>query len=342
MGFIRRMQLIKDYLRLFPKVRQELRRWVKAAQAIPSPLREQALASINNKAFHCLGGAVYAVYPGAMTEVVLGAIVALQTISDYLDNLCDRLDVTDEAAFRRLHKSFLQALELTEPSQDYYQDYPYGESTYLPGLVRACQENLSQLPYYRSYQRAALYLATHYCELQVRKHVGRDREKYLQEWIGRAFPKSIKWQEWAAAAGSTLGIFFCFALASQAPAVREQAILDAYFPWTQGLHILLDYLIDQGEDKLHGDLNFTFYYSTRAELCLALQQFAQESRIRARALPHSYFHHTVIDGLVALYGSDPKAKAQGQRDIFHQLSKGSSARYLLPACLGLRRMGVIS
>jgi len=37
-------------------------------------------------------------------------IVAYQTISDYLDNLCDRSTSSDPADFRALHESMLHAL----------------------------------------------------------------------------------------------------------------------------------------------------------------------------------------------------------------------------------------
>lgn len=39
-------------------------------------------------------------------------IVAFQTISDYLDNLCDRVEVNDEQAFRQLHLAITDALDL--------------------------------------------------------------------------------------------------------------------------------------------------------------------------------------------------------------------------------------
>lgn len=341
MGRLSQMQLIKDYLCLFPQVRRELRRWAEVAEDLPQPLRDQALASIRDKEFHCLGGAVYALYPGAKTPVVLRAIVAMQTISDYLDNLCDRLGVTHEAAFRTLHESFLNALQPYGPTRSYYRHYPFAEEGYLPALVRTCQNSLRELPAYRFYQRTVLYLGRQYCELQVRKHAGTGREKLLQEWINRAFPRNLPWQEWAAASGSTLGIFFCFALASKPPLVTEQEILHAYFPWIQGLHILLDYLIDRREDKTHGDLNFTFYYPCRDALTEALVKFTDESRRRSLVLPHPHFHLTVIDGLLALYGSDPKVKSQGLQDIFQTLARNSRAEHLRKACQALRSLGIL-
>ena len=128
------------------------------------PLREQALASINNKA-SILGGAVYAVYPGAMTEVVLKRLWP----SDHQRLPRQPLrppNVTD----RRIRGSTRAPTgpELTEPSWTITRIIPTGR--HLPaGLVRALRK-LSQLPYYRSYNGQPCI--THYCELQVRKHVG--------------------------------------------------------------------------------------------------------------------------------------------------------------------------
>jgi len=39
-------------------------------------------------------------------------------------------------------------------------------------------------------------------------------------------------------------------------------VKNSYFPWVQGLHILLDYLIDQEEDRINGDLNFVLLQTT--------------------------------------------------------------------------------
>ena len=75
---------------ILPRVERELKKWKKLLAATPpSPLRRQALNSIHTKRFHCQGGAVYALLnPEAQRPA---AIVSPQTISDYPDNLCDRI-----------------------------------------------------------------------------------------------------------------------------------------------------------------------------------------------------------------------------------------------------------
>ena len=40
--------------------------------------------------------------------------------------------------------------------------------------------------------------------------------------------------------------------------------MDAYFPGVSAIHILLDYFIDQAEDREHGELNFMACYPSPA------------------------------------------------------------------------------
>ena len=67
-------------------------------RSIPNPeLRKQALASIEHKTFHCEGGAIMALMANEHYQEAIRFIVAYQTISDYLDNLCDRSTSQDPA-----------------------------------------------------------------------------------------------------------------------------------------------------------------------------------------------------------------------------------------------------
>ncbi|HKM42450.1 MAG TPA: tetraprenyl-beta-curcumene synthase family protein [Limnochordia bacterium] len=333
--------LVHRFVSTMPKVKKELHRWATLARNMPDPLRSQALSSIEHKAFHCLGGSVYAHYPGADKETMLRLIVAFQTISDYLDNLCDRLHVNDPDAFRLLHTSITDALTPGAPLHDYYDLYPYQEDTYLPRLVQTCQDLLAHIPHYAKMQSSALALADKYCELQVLKHVSGDGENLLREWANKSSSFDLEWNEWAAACGSTLGIFLLFALAYIPSESEKKQLLQAYFPWIQGLHILLDYLIDLTEDKESGDLNFVAFYPTQEVRDRALCSFARESKYLAKELPNPRFHSTVVDGLVALYGSDPKVRLQNQEDIIRRMASTRRNRLWLNLCKGLRSVGVI-
>ena len=76
---------------------------------------EQAWASITKKRFHAEGGSVYAALTPQWIPTSVPLIVALQTISDYLDNLCDRSVSMEEADFRVLHKAMLDAVDGRPP-----------------------------------------------------------------------------------------------------------------------------------------------------------------------------------------------------------------------------------
>ncbi len=72
----------------------------------------------------------------------------------------------------------------------------------------------------------------------------------------------LYWNEWAAATGSTLGIFMLFTASfKNGEGLEGKNICNVYFPWIQALHILLDYFIDRREDALHG--GYEFYLSLR-------------------------------------------------------------------------------
>jgi tetraprenyl-beta-curcumene synthase len=350
--------------RILPQAERQLDRWRTHAVEISCPqLREQALTSISHKGFHVLGGSVYGLYMlrkgSQYRPQVLSAIAAIQTISDYLDNLCDRADVLDERGFRQLHQAMLDALDpdssdavmqtdaIADASAKYYLHYPHSEdSGYVAELVKVCRDSLASLPGYQSVKVHALRLARLYCDLQSLKHLDpRERRERLQEWAERESAScSVEWWEYAAATGSTLGLFLLFAIAADGGADDRTVThyLDAYFPWICGLHILLDYLIDLDEDRTHGDFNFVACYPDRQLRRLRLELFVRESISRAQRLPRRRFHLLVIGGLLALYLSDPKVRATGLDEEARVLCR--SAGWLTPlmrlTCRGLRRLGV--
>ena len=112
----------KVFLQVRPQVHEHLRHWIDQAHEIPSPeLRKQALASIATKAFHCEGGGIYCLLAGDRSREAIRFIVAYKTISDYLDNLCDRSTSLDPDDFRLLHTSMRHALTPGAELDDYYR-----------------------------------------------------------------------------------------------------------------------------------------------------------------------------------------------------------------------------
>ena len=87
---------------------------------------------------------------------------------------------------------------------------------------------------------------------------------------------------------------------------------EGFFPWVQGLHILLDYFIDQEEDRLGGDLNFCFYYDSDDMLVERFVHFIKEADASVSRLPQERFHRMINRGLLGLYLADNKVKGQGR------------------------------
>ncbi|GGK11944.1 tetraprenyl-beta-curcumene synthase [Caldalkalibacillus thermarum] len=321
------ISLMRDiYKKILPEVHLQLDIWKRKAERIPdAELRHQALASMTSKQFHCEGGGVYALVarPDWLPSVVR-FIVAYQTISDYLDNLCDRSVSLDEANFRQLHQSMIDAVTGTFSIDNYYQLQANQEDGgYLRALVQTCHDTLALLPNYDLYKDNIRTLCELYCDLQVYKHIALDkREQALHTWWEKhreRFPE-LEWYEFAAATGSTLGIFYYVALASYEEGTEDlnDTVFDVYFPYIQGLHILLDYLIDQKEDREEGDLNFCFYYPSEEEKLQRIEWITRQARKKASQLPNAPFHRMIVEGLLGMYLSSPKVKEQ---DDVLQISK---------------------
>ena len=314
------MMTTKIILQVRPDVRRHLQEWKTRAEKIPDPeLRRQALMSIETKDFHCEGGAVYALLAGDHYDEAIRFIVAYQTISDYLDNLCDRSTSLNPDDFIALHESMPHALNPYVSGIHYYRHrHEQDDGGYLLSLVKTCQEILEKLPTYTIIAPAINELARYYCELQVHKHVRtEERVPRLKAWFNtyKDDLPAMSWFEFAACTGSTLGIFCIVAHAFHKNCSGDlvRNIKEAYFPWVQGLHILLDYLIDQEEDRREGDLNFCSYYSHIDDIITRLMHFYTQADLSISRLPNARFHRMINHGLLGMYLAD--RKVDQQRDV---------------------------
>nr|WP_239454019.1 tetraprenyl-beta-curcumene synthase family protein [Bacillus suaedaesalsae] len=325
------------YRDVFPIVHKELSYWKSRAEAIPNAeLRTQALASITTKAFHCEGGSILGLLSLDNLEKCIKFIVAYQTISDYLDNLCDRSTSLDPVDFEALHDSMPNALRLDEVvSHDYYrfrEDRDDGD--YLKDLVLTCQSVLKEVNHYPLIIETLLELADYYCKLQIHKHVKKEeRVGRLEKWFSsykQSLP-SMEWYEFSACSGSTLGIFclVAYAFHEKMDETHVEKIRNSYFPYIQGLHILLDYLIDQDEDLEGGDLNFCSYYPNEKTLLERLSHFLKKADTHIKGIPHERFHKMINRGLLGVYLSDDKVNEQHTiRKLAKELIKqGGSISY---------------
>jgi tetraprenyl-beta-curcumene synthase len=230
------------------------------------------------------------------------------------------------------------ALTPGAPLQDYYRyREDQDDGGYLGSLVRTCQTFAAKLPAYDKIQSKVLEFSILYSDLQVYKHIDpRLREEELLAWWDKHKERYsyLKWQEFAAVTGSTIGIFALFSLAAEEGVSQEEIdiVCDAYFPWLCGLHILLDYLIDLEEDRLGGDLNFVSYYRSEQEATDRLQYFYEKAKASVRRLPNPSFHRMIVDGLITFYLADRKVNP-GQPACYSIAKKLLRQAKGLPAAL---------
>jgi tetraprenyl-beta-curcumene synthase len=200
--------------------------------------------------------------------------------------------------------------------ENYYHLYGCQEATYLSTLVNRCREAVSTLPAIEQVRSPLLNLIQYYIHLQALKHIAPgEREQKLRNYIDTSVPNTsrLDWWELAAATGSTLAMFALLGLAAHEGEIEKSSLqmFEAYFPWICGFHILLDYLIDEEEDRVEGDLNFVAYYPDSREKWQALERFLDQSLYRAAGLPEAALHLLVVRGLLAMYFTDPKVKQNG-------------------------------
>lgn len=307
----------KVYRKILPNAHMELAYWKKRATEIPDDeLRKQALASIETKTFHCEGGSILAFMAGEKYKEAIKFIVAYQTISDYLDNLCDRSTSLDPEDFSALHESMEVALTVGKDHQDYYRfRKEKDDGGYLRELAETCQSVLQNNPHYLHIKDYLLELCRYYCDLQIHKHVKVDeRIPRLKSWFEehKSQIPEMEWYEFSACSGSTLGIFCLIShgMSEDFKSSHAEKIRNGYFPYIQGLHILLDYFIDQEEDKKGGDLNFCFYYKNEQSLFERLKHFVTEADKHTEGLPNKRFHRLINRGLLGIYLSDEKVRSQ--------------------------------
>ena len=301
-----------------PRASRVLRSIEDDARSIPDrALREQALASISDKAYHVQGGCILATFlQGEAAQRYVDIVAALETIYDYLDNLCDRLPNVPATAYPTLHEALFDALDDRRSLGNYYRDGPFrDDGGYLRRLVERVRLGIAGLPNYAAVRRQLVEIAGYYAELQTFKHAGPGTgEATCNAWYERnreRFP-GLYWWEFAAACGSSMPVFALLHLASQKTLAPDAVGLTAaaYFPNLSAVHILLDYFIDQAEDREHRELNFVACYSSSAEAISRVRRLLTSTAARVRALQDGEWHAFVLRAMCLFYLTHPKVFEQ--------------------------------
>ena len=291
-----------------PTASAKLRAWRARAQQIADPaIRREALDSLRRKAFHVHGGCVFATFlPAEAASRFVDLVAAFETAVDYLDNLCDRIGTQNEADFRALHESLIDAVTPGAPLRKYFRHRPCDDGGYLNELVTRSQEGFAAVSSLDVVRLGISDVTRSYCELQAIKHLAPgERERRCAAEFSSVAP-DLSWWEGAAACGSTMATFaLLFTAMSGASAERADAVLDAYFPYFTGLHILLDYFVDQTEDAAHSELNFVNCYPNAGAAHAGIERVARSALQRVAVLPDAEIHLFALRAMCGYYCTRP-------------------------------------
>lgn len=301
-------------LRVVPDAATNLKRLAGLARRIPDPqARSEALSSIALKDFHVHGGCILATFlPKTEAHHYVKLVATFETAVDYLDNLCDRTGSFDEEDFRALHESLLDAVRPGAPVRSYFRHRERDDGGYLATLVMRSQRLFEQLPSFNAVAGYVEDVTARYCELQSLKHLpAGERETRCREVFGNVAP-SLRWWEGAAACGSTMPTFaLAFGAFGPCDAARARELYAAYFPWISCFHILLDYFIDQEEDREHGELNFVACYGDRQLAREGITRVGAESLARASVTRDANHHVFAVRAMCGFYCTRKRVSEQG-------------------------------
>ncbi len=310
---------------IVPKAAAELQLIELRAAGIPDlRLRTEALASTHAKAYHVAGAAILATFlPPAAAEHYVRIVAPLESIYDYLDNLCDRHPDVSIDAYPVLHQALSDALNPHGELHDYYALGPDGnDGGYLRSLVEQTRSALRGLSGHQALSALFAEAAAFYSALQTYKHYPpRERERACIEWYERNQVRfgDLRWWEFACAAGSQFQVYAPLYLAFSGKFRQLDKVYAAYFPPVSALHVLLDYFIDQSEDREHHELNFIDCYQNFDEMLERFGHLCASARLGFAELAHPERHQFVLQVMGLFYLTHPKVYVQGLEPQAHAL-----------------------
>jgi tetraprenyl-beta-curcumene synthase len=300
------------WLDVFPDTCREVRSWRARAQEIPDPaLRRIALQAHGEKRGNLEGAAAFAAFAEpAGRHAAVRAVVAYQTMFDYLDNLSEEPSEDPIANGRRLNGALLTAIAPGESHHDYYAHRRRGEDGgYLHALIATCRTALTALPSFAAIAELAREASERVATYQSLNHGdGNGRYDSFERWARDSdqVHARLRWWETGAAAGSTLDLFALIAAAADPALDPSMAMMlgAAYFPWVGALHSLLDSLADRAEDLATGRRGLIDYYDSPDEAADRIATIATEAMSQVSELPGGHSHTLIVAAMTSFYLCD--------------------------------------
>jgi tetraprenyl-beta-curcumene synthase len=319
-----------------PEVSRETRRWSELAGQIPDgPLHVDAIRALEGKREQLAGAALFITLLSERNSALLQALVAFQTIFDFLDNVHERHPTG--ANGQRLYLALIDALIPGGPVPDYFAHHSSAEDGgYLQALVKDCRRRCATLPSFAAVQGLLVREARRAQRTLPLNHLAdpASRDRALCHWAHREFPEQSEWRwyELTAAASGQLAILVLLALAAKPTlgAGEVEATYAAYWPAIPALTTMLDSFVDQAEGTDDGNHRYVAHYPERpvdrlSELIVIAASGLTE-------LPDANRHMVILGCIIAFYLATDSAWATGMEEERRQLLQagGSLPEVLAP------------
>lgn len=281
---------------------------------------------------------IFSLYPNIVSKDALHFIVPFAIISDYLQELITREGPYDATSLNQFFSSIIDAIDINRTIGNYYFYRPYiKDNGYLNELVEECRRQIIKNKQFSLVAQPIKEFAELYSDLQFSKFM---REPYRKEMITAWSEKYNKYTdvlpfEFFAASDSILGItaLFTASLSQEITSDEIDKICKAYFPWICGLHKLLDNYVNSNEVKHFDSFNSTDYYETIKDCEERIAFFGIEALKRCETLKHPEFHTGIVEYLLSLYLSDPRALSGIKRLASLNILKEINHKISLNHCL---------
>ncbi len=301
---------------VIPGVSEEVARWRERALAMPaSPIRNDAVTSLDTKRLHTEGAALFATLPAHRDERLLRLLIVQELMWDFLDSVSER--ETDDVVRNgwQLHSALSEALDPSAPISDYYRYHPWGDDGgYLRELVQTSRSLCASLPSYERVREIVIQKArlARVCAINHEPDPELKRVK-LRAFAAREFPHEcrLSWYETTAAASSSLSIYALLALATE-PSCESRMVtarLRAYAPWVDLSCIMLDSFADLLDDAHTGAHSYLGHYPSFDVAVHRLRQIVWNAARSVSQLPDAARHTLLATAMVAMYLSKDSASA---------------------------------
>jgi tetraprenyl-beta-curcumene synthase len=300
-------------------VRAELRAWSARARTIPDPeIRALVLQGMEEGRALVDGAALFWTVPERRSAELLRALVALQTLLNFLDVLLES-DARHRGRPRRWTWLVEYALDADGPPLpiDIINNELGDDGGFFSALVAACRDACRQLPSYAAARPILLREARRAASFEIEHESDPERRSVMmRRWAASQFGEQAGLASWELAGGAssllTAMVVLGMAADPEVAPDRMRRAADAYV-WVASAAALLDSYADLDADQSAAAHNWFGYYDSADDAVRRAKTLLGGATERVRRLPEGERHEVIVGAMAALALSGDAARRSDRR-----------------------------